>query len=87
MKFTEKTIHQLEEIGLVPEVVFEQGPLRSTDYHKGFVHVVETGGSCAIKINVYYMGKITTNHTIRYETLKALKLAEQAEEIIKENGK
>jgi hypothetical protein len=87
--FTEKTIKRLADMGFDSSVVVEQGQFRETEYSKGWVHIFETNNTCSIEISVYYREKpqFLENHTLRYETLKALKLAEQAEEIIKENGK
>ena len=89
MKFTEKTIKRLAEIGIKPTIyVPGQYCCCSSDYE---VYVYDEwiliNDRQLIAIETKGDWKNKEKHTLRYETLKALKLAEQAEKIIKENGK
>lgn len=84
MKFTEKTIKRLEEIGITTETF--------SDVYENKDHTVyaeELGdGTFLVDIDVRtFIPTKTKESTIRERTEKAIALAEQAEKIIKENGK
>ena len=84
--FTEKTIKRLAEIGIKP--TRNKGQYCDKTLA---VFVNDNEDKTSIQVGIYHRTfnplKRFVHHTLRYETLKALKLAEQAEEIIKENGK
>lgn len=78
--FTEKTIKRLAEIGIKPTG-------NKGQYCDKTLAVFVNDDEDKASIQVSICHRTFNHHTLRYETLKALKLAEQAEEIIKENGK
>ena len=84
--FTEKTIKRLAEIGIKP--TGNKGQYCDKTIA---VFVNDDEDETSIQVSIYHRAvnplKSFVHHTLRCETLRALALAEQAEEIIKENGK
>lgn len=83
MKFTEKTIKRLAEIGIT------ESKYEGQYFDKGATVIVteNSTGPNYVAISVLRHEGGADKHTLRYMVKRALKLAEQAEKIIKENGK